>query len=144
MRCERRLSRRRSWARQSSGALPIRIPKSGDVWRLRLRVKNVSHGANGDYKNPCPPAFIRGLKTVPRVKHGGGGKGVYGRAIGTVRSKAEPWNERRVKHKRAWHTYLPMPNRSPCLCGAKLEQITVWGVPSKGRLVKIRMTIERY
>ena len=30
MRCERRLSRRRSWARQSSGALPIRIPKSGD------------------------------------------------------------------------------------------------------------------
>ena len=27
-----------------------------------------------------------------------GGKGVYGRAKGTVRSKAEPWNERRVKN----------------------------------------------
>ena len=27
-----------------------------------------------------------------------GAKGVYGRAIGTVRSKAEPWNERRVKN----------------------------------------------
>ena len=27
-----------------------------------------------------------------------GAKGVYGRAKGTVRSKAEPWNERRVKN----------------------------------------------
>ena len=35
------------------------------------------------------------LQTL-RVEHGRGGKGVYGRAMGTVRSKAEPWNEWRV------------------------------------------------
>ena len=30
--------RRRSWARQSSGAVLYCIPKSGDVWRLQLQI----------------------------------------------------------------------------------------------------------
>ena len=45
-------------------------------------------------------------------------------------ASAPPRNN--TEHKRAWHTCLPKPNRSPCLCGAKLGQITAWGVPSKG------------
>ena len=33
-----------------------------EVWRHRLRVKNVSLGAKGHYKNLCPPVFISDFK----------------------------------------------------------------------------------
>ena len=67
--------------------------------KARSSPESRSYGAKIPKRNDSGTDPSKGGATnIPRKISPCRGKGVYGRAIGTVRSEAEPWNERRVKN----------------------------------------------